>query len=65
MREKLQNLNRWYDKLREPKKFLVFMAIVVPGILLAASGTASIHLAIAGFLWLLLIVVVRTQYRHG
>lgn len=60
----LYRLNSSYDKLPEPKRFLIFMALIIPAILAAGSGQ-YVEAMIVGWVWIMIMLTSRMSYLHG
>ena len=58
----LDRLNKRYDRVKEPARIFIMLALVMPGILLA--NTQNVQLMIAGWTWLFLLLAVRVSHIH-
>ncbi len=59
----LSRFNRWYDNLKEPKRFLVALAIVTPWFVSLASNEPTV--VIGGFFYVLLLISMRIWWTRG
>jgi hypothetical protein len=55
----MRAFNRWYDSLKEPKRFLVAMGLCIPAITLASSDLFPIGIRLFGLGVLCLLLLVR------
>ena len=63
----LQRINKKYDRIKEPKRFLVFMGMMVPAIFAQAISEhyEMIWLFSGSWIYLLLMLTVRVLYVNG
>lgn len=62
MKQLFLSLNRQYDKVQEPNRMLIMLALIVPGIVLATMNSAT--LVVIGFAWLLSLLALRASFIH-
>ena len=55
----ISKINRWYDSLKEPKRFLLAMGLCFPFILLVTSDQLPIGIRLCGAVFLSMIIAVR------
>lgn len=55
-------LNRWYDGVREPWRFLLAMGLSMAGIVALSYGSFAVRVAAAAYLGMLLYVRVKGRY---
>lgn len=60
----LAKLNKWYDRLREPWRFLGMIVLTWPPIILIYTDV-SFWAKTAGFCFLILLVAIRSIHLHG
>jgi hypothetical protein len=57
----IRKINQFYDRIPEPFRFLLFLAIIIPGIVLMAQDD-PLHMRI-GLTYLLLLLFIRIYPR--
>ncbi len=62
----MYKLNRWYDRLGEPWRFLLFVLLVFPMIVIGAYGTShgKTWAVLAGYLPMAVLILVRVWYHY-
>jgi len=60
----LYKINKAYDNLPETRRFLIFMAMAIPGIL-AMNVTEYREVMVVGWVWILIMLTSRASYMHG
>lgn len=61
----LYNLNKAYDKVQEPKRVFIAVAVALPGIIMSTLTSASMPLFFSGITYLLILLVLRVMYVDG
>ena len=67
-RRTLARFNLWYDRQKEPKRFLIAMSIgILPYILLDMLSilSAQIVFDLLGMLWIILVIAMRVWWIYG
>lgn len=54
-----KKFNIWYDSHEEPYRFLIFLGLVTPGIILTTISETNPVFAGAGLMWLCALLIVR------
>ncbi len=62
----MYKLNRWYDRLPEPWRFLLFILLLFPMIIVGAYGTSHDRMwaACAGYLPMVGLILMRVWYHY-
>jgi len=60
----LQRINKAYDNIAEPRRFMLFMAMIIPAIV-AISQTTMPNVLHFGWMYILAMLVIRMAYIHG
>ena len=63
IRSTLRNLNKKFDSVKDPNRFLIFIGMMIPGSVLIATENAI--LVSIGAIWLLLMLTIRAMYIYG
>lgn len=53
---------KWYDKLKEPKRFLVFF--IPAALLIVGTGVPNLYINVVSWILLLTLLVTRIIYVH-
>jgi len=53
-------MNRWYDGITKPYRFLLALSLILPGIL--ATVMVSVEVALAGIVYLIILLLARLVY---
>ena len=61
MKKQLQELNRWYDNIKEPRRFFVALLLFMPMIFIA---TMHSYLMLAAFVWCSVLLYIRIGFRY-
>ena len=64
IRKWLQHLNKKFDSVKDPNRFFIFMAMLVPGSIMAGMDMFPVVMAI-GWIYLLLMLTIRVLYING
>ncbi len=60
----LRRINKKFDSVKEPNRFFIFIAVLLPGVIM--SGVYMYPtVMVAGWFYLLLMLTIRVTYIHG
>ena len=63
----LQRINKKYDRIKEPKRFLVFIGMMMPALFAQAIGEhyEVIWLFSGSWIYMLIMLTIRVLYMNG
>jgi len=65
MYQSLYRINKWFDNIPDPKRFLCFLGFAFPGIFAMGALELNIWVGMFGLTYMLLLIAMRHYYFKG